>query len=203
MNTIATPNPRSFALMFNSDIVNPHDKASRSVGFTTSQLCKYDGICSAGCNQLLQCYKDIDMFLLPEHFSLLCGSCPNAAANETHVFESAHKYLNCICIGGQKAFVYFISDGEYIKIGKAVDPYKRLAEIQTGNPRRLSVVSMIPCYSSSAAHELEHFLHNSFRSKRAVGEWFDIVEDNDAKRFQVIYPPRKEEPAPDGTTDLL
>jgi len=193
MNTLAKPNPRSFGALFNSELVNPKDKTERGKGFTSKQLCKYGSICTAGCNQLLKCYKDVDMWLLPEHFSILCGSCQNAVENEKNVFESAHMCLNSICIGDPKAFVYFISDGEYIKIGKAVDPYRRLAEIQTGNPRRCSVVSMIPCYSSSAAHELERFLHNCYRSKSTVGEWFDIEDDTDVRRFQIIYPPRKEE----------
>jgi len=31
--------------------------------------------------------------------------------------------------------VYFISDGTYTKIGVAVNPEKRLRELQTGNPK--------------------------------------------------------------------
>lgn len=37
-------------------------------------------------------------------------------------------------------FVYFISDGEYVKIGKSTKPNTRLSNLQVGNPRKLSIL---------------------------------------------------------------
>lgn len=179
--------------------VNPKDKTDRGVGMTTQQACIYGDICEGGCSQLLECYKDVNEWMLPEHFSRLCGSCPNAihpVLNNSieSVFESAHDH-NWICARSPKAFVYFITDGEFVKIGKAVDPYRRLSGIQTGNPKKCSIIAAIPCRSPGDANQLEHYLHVCYSSARAEGEWFDIIGDFDAEQFQAAYPPpRKENP---------
>ena len=42
-------------------------------------------------------------------------------------------------------FVYFISDGNLIKIGKSDNPEKRLYTMQTGNGRKLKLLKSIFC----------------------------------------------------------
>ena len=70
--------------------------------------------------------------------------------------------------------VYFISDGENIKIGKANNPEKRLAQLQTGNPRALRLLNVIKCETENDAFELESFLHTILQSTHLNGEWFHL-----------------------------
>ena len=73
------------------------------------------------------------------------------------------------------AFVYFVSDSEFIKIGVADNLKRRLKEIQMGNPRRCEIVAAFPCKSKSAAHQAEGLLHSIYRDYRMNGEWFNIL----------------------------
>jgi hypothetical protein len=65
--------------------------------------------------------------------------------------------------------VYFLDDGTAIKIGRAEATAKRIPSIQTGNPRRLSLVAEVP-----GGNNLEQSLHGLFRAERlrSDGEWF-------------------------------
>lgn len=66
-------------------------------------------------------------------------------------------------------FVYFIQAGEDgpIKIGVATEPFKRLAELQTGNPARLRIVAIVEGDTG-----MERALHDRFAEHRLEGEWF-------------------------------
>lgn len=70
-------------------------------------------------------------------------------------------------------FVYFISTGQFIKIGKAIDLKKRLAQLQTSSPRRLTLVHVIECADMDA---IERHYHQRFADRRAVGEWFKLTQ---------------------------
>lgn len=74
-----------------------------------------------------------------------------------------------------KAFCYLISDGTYIKIGKAKDVQSRLIGLQNANGNPLKVVCTIPCKSETDARILEKRLHRFFSAYRTSGEWFDIM----------------------------
>lgn len=65
--------------------------------------------------------------------------------------------------------IYFIqtADNRFIKIGKADDPAKRIASIQTSLPQRIKLIATIP-----GGHEQEKALHHRFASLRTRGEWF-------------------------------
>lgn len=73
-----------------------------------------------------------------------------------------------------KCWVYWISDGEYQKIGKACSVNGRMREMQTGQARELSVLGVIPCKSERYASHLENYFHHSFKSYHIRGEWFRI-----------------------------
>ncbi len=73
-----------------------------------------------------------------------------------------------------KAYVYFISDGKYIKIGKANNVECRVKELQCGNPNKLKVVSRITCASSQDAFTVEKFFHKELADHNVRGEWFDV-----------------------------
>lgn len=68
-------------------------------------------------------------------------------------------------------YIYFVSDGEFIKIGRAVDVLKRIRSLQSGHPRQLTVLTTM-----LTSLETERLLHRRFdplRAKaRASGEWF-------------------------------
>ena len=71
----------------------------------------------------------------------------------------------------RSGFVYFITDGEFVKIGVADNVEKRLKELQTGNPKELTVVRSVYCENPYYAEKL---FHDLFRYKRVNGEWFKI-----------------------------
>ncbi|GEC56798.1 GIY-YIG nuclease family protein [Bradyrhizobium phage ppBeUSDA76-2] len=77
-------------------------------------------------------------------------------------------------------FVYVISALENsvpvapCKIGITKSPASRLAGIQTGNPRKLELMSAIPIPGRMVAKWLEEALHDQFEDFRLVGEWFDV-----------------------------
>lgn len=73
-----------------------------------------------------------------------------------------------------KCFVYFISDGEHTKIGVAKNMEKRLSSLQVGNPKKLKIVSFVPCCSEHIARKIEKYLHESLSGCRMVGEWFNL-----------------------------
>lgn len=69
--------------------------------------------------------------------------------------------------------IYFISDGEYIKIGYTKgDPKDRLASLQSGNARQLTLVSTI-----SGNITKKQTLHQRFHHLKARGEWFQLTEE--------------------------
>lgn len=71
-------------------------------------------------------------------------------------------------------YVYFIRSGKKgdIKIGKSNNPEKRMAELQTGNPKKLRLIASIHCKSEQEAFSLEKKIHQLFRKRRLHGEWF-------------------------------
>lgn len=70
--------------------------------------------------------------------------------------------------------VYFISDGELIKIGyTGSSPHKRLAALQTGNPKPLGLLAFKPEWGMDKEKEL----HRKFAPLRAFGEWFYASKD--------------------------
>lgn len=71
-------------------------------------------------------------------------------------------------------FVYMIRAGEKgpIKIGKAENVERRLAELQTANYEELKIIAIIPCGSTKAAEYVERGIHKRFARSRIRGEWF-------------------------------
>lgn len=70
--------------------------------------------------------------------------------------------------------VYFVTDGEFVKIGRTNgSERKRRAGYQTGNPKPLTLLAVIPNASEAA-------LHAMFASNRVRGEWFEMCPEIDA-----------------------
>ncbi len=72
------------------------------------------------------------------------------------------------------SYVYFITDSHgHIKIGKTDDVVKRLSELQTGNPFKLSIILTIMLKTIEDAFSLENALHRKFKDYQLEGEWFE------------------------------
>lgn len=78
-------------------------------------------------------------------------------------------------------YIYFISNGESVKIGFSKDPEKRLKNLQTANPVELKLL-----YFEKGNSNIESRLHKLFSKDRIQGEWFnfsdEILEFIDSKR---------------------
>ena len=79
--------------------------------------------------------------------------------------------------------VYFIktlAKPPMVKIGRAIDPQGRMAELQTGCPYVLILLGVIKCKSIEHSIEIERSAHEIFKKFRHRGEWFKykrLVED--------------------------
>jgi predicted GIY-YIG superfamily endonuclease len=71
-----------------------------------------------------------------------------------------------------KSFVYIITNGEDYKVGVSVDPEKRLKQLQTGNSKKLSIVSTFEV-SKKVVFAMEKEAHKLICAKyQKSGEWF-------------------------------
>lgn len=70
-------------------------------------------------------------------------------------------------------YLYLIQCKDYYKIGIASDVSSRLASLQTGNPFMLNLVCD---YGFDNAEIIERSLHQRYRCKRGIGEWFTLNE---------------------------
>ena len=166
--------------------INPYDKKLRSVGLNLREESNLQGICSYGATQLLDCYAYRDEACSCFDFIHSCNGCPHFVANAICWDPENRNLWNCdwalkwleermyLDYDDPKYFVYFISDGEYVKIGKRSRRSDRLGQLQTGNPNDLRTLFEIPLISEKAAAATERFLHRAFSDYRRTGEWFDI-----------------------------
>lgn len=75
---------------------------------------------------------------------------------------------------GKDYKVYFVTDGDCIKIGMAHHVMNRLRALRTTTYRDLKVLFVIHCEGKHDALNAEKFLHNLFKEQRVAREWFDI-----------------------------
>ena len=84
-------------------------------------------------------------------------------------------------------YVYLIgeigNDSNY-KIGstRAKDVNKRLKQLQTGSSSKLYIKES---FETEHPFKLEKMLHNHFKDKNLIGEWFELSE-SDVKTFKGI-----------------
>jgi hypothetical protein len=82
-------------------------------------------------------------------------------------------------------YVYLIgeenNENKY-KIGstKCSDINKRLKQLQTGNSNQLFIKEY---YETTKPFKLETMLHNKFKYKNVIGEWFEL-DENDIENFK-------------------
>ena len=67
-------------------------------------------------------------------------------------------------------YLYIIQSKEYLKIGIANNPRKRLRTLQTGNPHKLKILNKYYCIRN--ANEIEKKVHYLLKPYHVRGEWF-------------------------------
>lgn len=84
-------------------------------------------------------------------------------------------------------YVLECDDEQYIKIGICKDISvlkKRIATLQTGNPKKINLV-----YSEErlSAKNAEKYLHQCFDEHRREGEWFEGITLMDIRRKLMLF----------------
>jgi hypothetical protein len=69
-------------------------------------------------------------------------------------------------------FVYFVTDGEAIKIGWSKQIVKRISSLQSSSGRKLEVLATF-----AGGQYQERMLHHRFEHLRFQGEWFWIDDE--------------------------
>ncbi len=75
-----------------------------------------------------------------------------------------------------QGYVYAIEDGEFVKIGWAIDPMARLSQLQTASARQLRILGAV-----RGVFRTEGELHDRFRTHHHRGEWF--VLDSEIREY--------------------
>ena len=83
-------------------------------------------------------------------------------------------------------YVYFISDGEFVKIGVSKNYQMRLVSLQTANPRKLKLLGVL----EGDSYE-ERNLHNQFDQFRVGGEWFELSPEIQNFIQEKTFDPKK------------
>lgn len=92
--------------------------------------------------------------------------------------------------------VYFISDGDFVKIGKTThSPLVRLSSLQTGNPRALMLLGVAFFGNGLDGTTLEWWLHGLLKEHCVRGEWFSLGAldalkdylDKEAQQYGNVY----------------
>ena len=178
--------------------LNPYDKVFRDVGLSPRQRSDFAGICDRGPEQIVVCFQSYDTNMTPIDAAQRCKGCPHCVAGKAYY----DPYLPAASIWDAQAiadtldiqwddpgaFVYAVTDGEYIKIGKTLNPNDRLSSLQTGNARTLRLLYLIPVKDESVALAVERRMHTMYRDYRLEGEWFDINKRMNHRSFQTLFP---------------
>lgn len=87
-------------------------------------------------------------------------------------------------------YIYLMGKPEGpIKIGLSKNPEKRLKQLQTGYPEKLSLFEKFPVPEKSVK-KFEKLIHDNLRYKRTHGEWFDLTLEEaklDVEFFIIRY----------------
>lgn len=72
-----------------------------------------------------------------------------------------------------RQFVYILTDGAAVKVGRAANILSRIKAIQCGCPRQIKPVCGFGPIDRRDAVSFETELHRAMKSRRISGEWFD------------------------------
>jgi len=81
-------------------------------------------------------------------------------------------------------FIYLLKseDNGYYKIGKTINPEKRIKSLQTGNPEKIIIISKVNVESRFSS-KIETAMHSQYSYAHKNGEWFDL-DINDEVLFE-------------------
>ena len=169
--------------------INPYEKFLNGKGLNFTESSNFSCICDCGAEQLISCYRDLDVDMIPEHFSKLCRHCEHHVS--TRFFDEGKRrniWLPYFLIDymeendmfpedeRSKWIVYFITDGQFVKIGVTNKLKERIAGIQTGNPRTTKPLFLIHAKDSESSYKIETKLHSLYSEYRMSGEWYNILD---------------------------
>lgn len=83
--------------------------------------------------------------------------------------------INKTGIRSKEGFVYIMLDTRnprFIKIGKSIEPQRRLEEANCFSPERTFVISR--WFFCEDAYYIENLVHKTFKQYNSSGEWFNI-----------------------------
>ena len=76
-----------------------------------------------------------------------------------------------------KSYVYIITNGEDYKVGVSKDPERRLKQLQTGNSKKLKIVSLFEV-PEDVVYNMEKDAHKAVRMwYTKSGEWFKAASE--------------------------
>ena len=78
----------------------------------------------------------------------------------------------------KEQLTYLIFDGILYKIGKSINPEKRLKQIKTSNPN-----AKLICYGNAVT---EKYMHDRFYRSRVKGEWFKLNDEQLRNAIRLI-----------------
>jgi len=97
---------------------------------------------------------------------------PIAEQGEVETTDPDAKLVGC-------GYVYLFRDGKAYKIGNSTDPDSRRAALQTGNPRRISLVHRIITDDPKGIEDYWHRRFSQYRIRITEGhEWFNLSRDD-------------------------
>ena len=173
--------------------INPYYKAKRCLSFNFKERGEFGEICSIVPEQIIKCYSLIDKEFSQAELIECCSQCPYARDRtlSTQIRrKTTNRYPDFIYDlvdlewDNPKSFLYFVRDGEYIKIGICKNISKRLSQLQVGNPRSLELICTFPLKSEEDALLLEKRLHAEYDDFRVSGEWFSLVNHISIQAFK-------------------
>lgn len=97
---------------------------------------------------------------------------------EKELIRYGIQFQDCLA----STYVYFITDGEYVKIGKGY-PSQRINQMQTANARELTTLFSVPV-GHGQGNRAETVIHHLFRDYLVRGEWYDLTDVIDADAFR-------------------
>lgn len=86
-------------------------------------------------------------------------------------------------------FLYFIkADGSDLacKVGVSSKPQNRLAQLQTGNPMRLSIHAVVRFNCRAMAFLAESAMKAALAKRKTSGEWFSVAPVDAVKIYESI-----------------
>lgn len=192
--------PKDANPSFTANRIYPKDKVERSKWLSSKEKGEFSGVCKLGADQLISCYQYEDEGYSKQDFLLMCKDCNYSLCRKSSYdyqtsisepFFIEKEFSDFLATENikPKYFVYFISDGDFVKIGVTNNIKLRLSELQVGNARKLDCICLIPAKNRNSAFSLEHNLHDIYERYYINGEWFDLLKFLDVDEFRDIYNP--------------